>query len=145
EYFAVLTHDLRSPVKFLSFNISQLLDQFSSLDKEALKKGLYIAYECSNDVYKLIDEFVYWIQENEKQLVAQPKPTIISAMIADAKKLYEYNLTDNNNIFVANVDPEFIFITDPKLLFIILRNAIDNANKYCSGGRITVIANRQSG
>src|SRR5690348_18130103 len=42
-----------------------------------------------------------------------------------------------------SIDPELIFITDPKLLFIIIRNAVDNANKYCRNGGITVHAKRK--
>lgn len=145
EYYAVLTHDLRSPLKFLSFNISQLLEFSPELKHEGLKKGLFTAYQCSTDVYKLIDEFVYWIQDNEKQLKTQPSATMISAVIEDAKKIYGFSLEGNKNTFITDVPPDLTFTTDPKLLFIILRNAIDNANKYTSGGTITVSANRQNG
>jgi len=143
EYFAVLTHDLRSPMKFLSFNISHLIEKYHTLDEQEIKRGLYIAYECSTDAHKLVDEFVYWIQENENQLAAQPRPVLVQAVITDANKLYAYSIEKNNNKLITHVDPTLTFMTDPKLLFIILRNAIDNANKYCSDGIIKVTANRQ--
>jgi len=143
EYYAVLTHDLRSPLKFLSFNISQMLERYNELQDETLKKGLYIAYECANDAHKLIDEFVYWIQENEKQLEAKPVPTVVSAIAEDAKKIYEFNLETNRNTFINDIEKELVFVTDPKMLFIILRNAIDNANKYSSGAVIKISAVRR--
>ena len=145
EYYAVLTHDLRSPLKFLSFNISQLLELLPDLTNEALKKGLFAAYQCSNDVYKLIDEFVYWIQDNEKQLQVRALPAVIDAVITDIKKLYGYNLESNGNTLKTAVEPGLRFITDPKMLFIVLRNAVDNANKYTVKGTITVSATRQNG
>lgn len=145
DYYAVLTHDLRSPLKFLSFNISQLLQFSPDLKNEGLKKGLFAAHQCANDVYKLIDEFVYWIQDNENLLKIHPSPTIVSAIIEDARKIYEFNLEGNKNTFIADIPPDLVFTTDPKLLFIVMRNAIDNANKYTSGGTITVSASRQNG
>ncbi len=145
EYYAVLTHDLRSPLKFLSFNIGQLLEQTKENENEILKKGLFAAYQCSNDVHKLIDEFVYWIRDNEHQLQVQPLPTQIGAVIADVKKIYDYGLDENKNTLVTDIPVEFPFMTDPKLLFIILRNAVDNANKYTVKGRITISASRQNG
>lgn len=140
EYYAVLTHDLRSPLKFLSFNISQLLERYSELNDETMKKGLFIAYECANDAHKLIDEFVYWIRENENQLEAQPVPVVIHAVAEDAKKIYEFNMETNRNAFINDIDKGLVFVTDPKMLFIILRNAIDNANKYSSAATINVSA-----
>jgi signal transduction histidine kinase len=144
EYYAVLTHDLRSPLKFLSFNISQLLELLPELSNEALKKGLFAAYQCSNDVYKLIDEFVYWIQDNEQQLQAKGSPTLISAVVEDAKKIYGFSLEGNHNTLITHMPPDLLFMTDPKLLFIVLRNAMDNANKYTSNGKITVSATHEN-
>ena len=115
------------------------------LKDPTLKNGLFAAYQCSNDVYKLIDEFVYWIQNNEKQLKAQPAETTVLAVVEDAKKMYEHSFGTNNNKFTTRISPDLKFTTDPKLLFIILRNAIDNANKYTQGGTISVTATKQHG
>jgi signal transduction histidine kinase len=145
EYYAVLTHDLRSPLKFLSFNISQLLELAPEQKDEDFKKGLFAAYQCSTEVYKLVDEFVYWIQDNEKQLKVQPLQVSVNAIIEDAKKIYELSLDRSSNTFITEVPDNLIFVTDPKLLFIILRNAVDNANKYTAGGTITVSASRLNG
>ncbi|HEV7780705.1 MAG TPA: HAMP domain-containing sensor histidine kinase, partial [Chitinophagaceae bacterium] len=145
EYYAVLTHDLRSPLKFLSFNISQLLDLLPEMDSEKLKKGLVVAYECTNDVHKLVDEFVYWIQNNENLLVPRAIPVNISAVAADIKKIYGFSFEGNKNELVTDISPDLRFITDQQMFFIILRNAIDNANKYTTGGTITVSAERQDG
>ncbi len=142
EYYAVLTHDLRSPLKFLAFHLSHLLERFRNISEQELKQGLAVANQTSYDIHKLIDEFAYWIQENEQQLVAQPAPVLINAIVEDAKKIYQYSVEENNNQFIKEVDPELTFITDPKLLFIIIRNAVDNANKYCRDGGITVTAIR---
>lgn len=145
EYYAVLTHDLRSPLKFLSFNISQLLEYAPELKDQSLKNGLVAAYQCSNEVYKLIDEFVYWIQDNEKQLKAQPVETTVLAVVEDSKKMYEHNFQLNQNQFKTEISPTLKINTDPQLLFIVLRNAIDNANKYTQAGNIIVSATMQNG
>lgn len=143
EYYAVLTHDLRSPLKFLSFNIGQLIDLLPDMESERLKKGLIVAYECTNDVHKLVDEFVYWIQNNENMLVPRANPTLPIGIITDIKKIYGFSLEENKNKLVTIIPPDLRFHTDPQMLFIILRNAIDNANKYTSGGTITVTAERK--
>ncbi|MEP6677305.1 MAG: ATP-binding protein [Ferruginibacter sp.] len=140
EYYAVLTHDLRSPLKFLSFNISQLLSQLPGNDNGSLKKGLFAAYECSNEVHKLIEEFVCWIQDNENQLKINPKKIRINEVIEEVKKVYDLAINGNKNVLTASVQDDVYFTTDPKLLFVILRNAIDNANKYTHNGTIHISA-----
>ncbi|HKC36851.1 MAG TPA: HAMP domain-containing sensor histidine kinase, partial [Chitinophagaceae bacterium] len=144
EYYAVLTHDLRSPLKFLSFNLSQLLELLPELTNQAIKKGLLAAHQSSNDVYKLVDEFVYWIQDNEKLLQTKALPTVINAVITDIKKLYGFSFESNGNTLLATIPPELRFSTDPKMLFIVLRNAVDNANKYTVNGTISVSATLQN-
>lgn len=142
EYYAVLTHDLRSPLKFLAFNLGQMLERFPTIGQQELKQGLTVSNQTAHDIHKLIDEFVYWIQDNEKQLEARPSPTLISATVADVSKIYQYALQANHNRFDVNIEHGLTFVTDPKLLFIILRNAVDNANKYCRHGIITVTAKK---
>lgn len=144
EYFAVLTHDLRSPLRFLSFNICQLLDMLPELESAKLKKGLVVAYECTNDVSKLIDDFVYWIRNNENQLQPQPVSTMINPVMADIEKLYGFSMEGNNNKLVTHIPPDLRFSTDQQMFFIMLRNAVDNANKYTSEGTITVSAEREN-
>ncbi len=145
EYFAVLTHDLRSPLRFLSFNICQLLDLMPEIEAAKLKKGLVVAYECTNDVSKLIDDFVYWIRNNENQLKPQPVSTMISPVIADIKKLYGFSMEGNKNEFVTHISPDLRFTTDQQMFFIMIRNAVDNANKYTTEGTITVSAEQRDG
>lgn len=142
EYFAVLTHDLRSPLRFLSFNICQLLDMLPELESAQLKKGLVVAYECTNDVSKLIDDFVYWIRNNENQLQPHPVSTMINPVVADIQKLYGFSMDGNNNKLITDIPPGLRFTTDQQMFFIMLRNAVDNANKYTSAGTITISVKR---
>jgi signal transduction histidine kinase len=142
EYYAVLTHDLRSPLKFLSFNLSQLLELLPEMDASKLKKGLIVAFECTNDVHKLVDEFVYWIQNNENLLVPRALPVNISAVTNDIRKLYGFSFEAKKNKLITEVPVDLLFTSDHQMLFIILRNAIDNANKYTTGGNIEVRAKR---
>ena len=69
---------------------------------------------------------------------------MIYAVAEDAKKMYGFSLEGNKNTLVTDISAELSFITDSKLLFLVLRNAIDNANKYTSNGTITVSASRQN-
>jgi signal transduction histidine kinase/ligand-binding sensor domain-containing protein len=145
DYYAVLTHDLRSPLKFLTFNLSQILEHSPDLKNETLRKGLFAAHQCSTDVYKLTDEFIYWIQDNENQINVKPSPTPIKTIVEDAYKIYAFSLESNKNSFISDIPSDLVFGTDPKLLFIIMRNAVDNANKYTHRGTISVTASKTDG
>jgi signal transduction histidine kinase len=50
----------------------------------------------------------------------------------------------NKNELDIDIPEGLVFRTDPKLLFIIIRNAVDNANKYTHHGRIHIAAGVQN-
>ena len=143
QYYAVLTHDLRSPLKFLSFNLSRMLNQLPVSDSKMLKEGLFVAYECSNELEKLVEEFVYWIRNNDDQLVLLPVNTDIGNVIRDVQKIYGYGFEANHNVLEVNIPEGLQLRTDARIFFIIIRNTIDNANKYTHNGTISIKATKE--
>ncbi|MEX6689518.1 ATP-binding protein [Danxiaibacter flavus] len=140
EYYALLTHDLRSPLKFLSFNLGHLLEKMPDMDEDMLKKGIITTYQSSNELNKLVDEFVYWIQENEKEIKIHPEQTSVAVIVSELKKLFAIGMETNENVFISEVQDNLHFFIDANILFMILRNAVDNANKYTSAGEIRLTA-----
>ncbi len=145
EYYALLTHDLRSPLKFLSFNLGHLLERMPQMNAEMLRKGIITTYRSSNELNKLVDEFVYWIQDNEKEIKIQPEQTSIAVLLSELKKLFAFGMDANKNTFTTEVAPDLNFFIDANILFVILRNAVDNANKYTTEGEIGISASRNNG
>lgn len=140
EYYALLTHDLRSPLKFLSFNLGHLLEKMPDMNEDMLKKGIITTYQSSTELNKLVDEFVYWIQDNEKEIKIHPEQTSVAIIISELKKLFAIAMETNENMFISEVQDNLHFFIDANILFTILRNAVDNANKYTSGGEIRLTA-----
>ena len=76
--------------------------------------------------------------------VVNRQPTALKEMIDDIANLYEVGarLQENN---IVNLVPEGLMLdTDPGLLSVVIRNLVDNANKYTEGGEIKIEASQDT-
>lgn len=138
KLYSILMHDLKSPLQFLSnYSISEFknIKNNKKIDKEAIKT---IA-STSAELFKFINEFLFWLQKQNKKQEALIQPIELSAEIKEVVDLYESICSLNNNKLVFFPKPDPIFIhSDPDMLKIIFRNLLDNANKYTENGVIKI-------
>lgn len=136
KLYSILMHDLKSPLQFLSnYAIDQL--KLTKLDKKSDPDALQTIASTSSDLFKFINEFLYWLQKQNKNQQVQLDKVDLIATLKDIVQLYEPISSIQNNRILYFPKPATIFVfTDPDLLKIIFRNLIDNANKYTNNGVI---------
>ncbi len=136
KLYSILMHDLKSPLQFLS---SYAVDQFklTKSEKNTDPDALQTIASTSTDLFKFINEFLYWLQkQNKNQQIQSCKVNLIDTL-NEIIRLYEpISSIQNNKILFFPKFNEIFVLTDPDLLKIIFRNLVDNANKFTENGVI---------
>lgn len=137
KLYTVLMHDLKSPLHFLS---KYAVDQwFRFRSKEEVGKAFKTIADSSNDLSVFTTRFLTWMQQ--KKSSAGPKLASIDvvSLCRETTNLYQPLCALNDNqLFFFSLEQELFLKTDADLLRSVLRNLIDNANKYTKNGLIKV-------
>lgn len=130
-----LVHDLKSPLIFLSRVAKRINQNTEVLSKNELKEMSAELRNHSENLVMFIDEFVIWTKT--KNLNFKPNFDVIdvSEVIEPMRIFYSEIIAKNGNVLKIDL-PHVHLRTDKQLLQIIIRNLLDNANKYTSHGTI---------
>jgi signal transduction histidine kinase len=135
KLYSILMHDIKSPINFLSTYSLQQLSQEMNEQKEAMK----IIAKSSSELSSFINEFLFWLGNQSNQDNIQLKEINISDLLDELSGFYQNIASLNDNrIFYFDKSKDIRFTTDPDRLKIIIRNLLDNANKYTKNGIIKI-------
>jgi len=134
KLYSILMHDLTSPLQFLS---SFSTAEFKKGNPE--KESLRIIADTSNELSGFIQEFLFWLKRQNNNYSLKPSSIDINAVLQDCIHFYEAiaQLKQNKILFFSN--QTYISLrTDVDILKVILRNLLDNANKFTKNGVIKI-------
>ncbi len=119
KIFALLSHDLRSPINRLVLSLNQSIES----------QRTHIQVELKG-VQDILNNVLYWASIQLKK--ATPVYTNIPLQpLADALiDEYQYALEEKNITFLNGIDKDCLLKTDEGYLKIVLRNLISNAIKF---------------
>lgn len=141
--FAILSHDLRSPLSSIIGTAKYLKDNFEKMKPEAIKEMMELLYRSSTDELKMLDYLVEWARIKYAADVFSPKKI---ELIKYVDKVFE-SLKETANVNAINLhhkikENEIVF-ADGKMLISILQNIVSNALKHTKpGGEITITSKR---
>lgn len=138
----IVMHDIRSPLRFLgdvaeSLNLDNLKHP-DSIDR----KNLETLKETSNNLYYFATNVLDWFINNKLEISLVKEETSLSEVAKEIIKVYDRQMRAKNNVLVTDFDESIIVLTNKEVSSIIIRNAIDNANKYTTNGVIKLITKR---
>lgn len=143
----VVAHDIRSPLIATTFIIKYINKLLERENNEKLAEPIKLISEVSRSVqgvYDLASDFLIWHNlSNKKSFEFVPSEFDIKNILDSIMQMYEPIITAKGNTFETNLDSMIVY-SEPAILTIILRNLIDNANKYTSGGIIRVEASNEN-
>jgi len=141
---SVILHDLRSPLRFLQALSSRMYDGYKAKVNKELSGLLLQFRDATNDIYDFTQGFFVFINIQQKGFVVNRQSIALKEMIDDIVALYEVGARMQENI-IANLVPEELTLdTDASLLSLVIRNLVDNANKYTEGGEIKIEASQDT-
>ncbi|MDX9929656.1 MAG: sensor histidine kinase [Bacteroidales bacterium] len=137
KIFAVIAHDLRSPVVNIQY-ILNLLKEDEFRDKYQSLAGSCIQY--SQMVINLLENMMVWGRGQEDQIRYSPDHHDLAGIILTNMSIYKDN-ADRKNVSVNFTQiGRTIAWVDKDLIDIIIRNLLSNAIKYTNrGGRISIL------
>ena len=141
---SVILHDLRSPLRFLQVLSSRMYDDYKTKVNKELSGFLLQFRDATNDIYAFTQAFFVYINMQKKGFVINRQRTVLKGLIDEIVALYEVGALIQQNTFV-NLIPEALTLdTDAGLLGLVIRNLVDNANKYTTGGEIQLEASQDA-
>ncbi|MDO6432669.1 ATP-binding protein [Flavitalea sp. BT771] len=141
---SVILHDLRSPLRFLQMLSNLMYDDHKTKVNDKLSNLLLQFRDATNDIYDFTQGFFVFINMQKKGFVVRRKSVVLKEMIEDIFTLYGVGARLQENIFVNLVPEDLTLDTDAGLLSVMIRNLVDNANKYTKGGEIKIEASQHT-
>lgn len=136
----IITHDLQSPLRFLS-NVSERINrEVKNGNMEALPELSRELQRSSAGIYRFVQDFGLWVNAKGRNFKPVQEPVVLAGLVKTLQVFFQELAKRKKNILEIQIGEDLTVMADPQMMLIMLRNIIDNANKYTSGGRITVAA-----
>ncbi len=142
QLIAMITHDLRSPVRFLSTISNYLVRQFNVLEPKSLFGRLRELNSSISSLKGFIEQFFSWAISQSNDFQVHKETFSISEVFSDVKSLYTEILSFNNNTLEIGT-ADLACYSDKHILSLVLRNLVDNANKNTDNGTIALRCERK--
>ncbi|HVY73527.1 MAG TPA: two-component regulator propeller domain-containing protein [Puia sp.] len=133
----IITHDLQSPLRFLSDAIQRMHQYNKTTDADAAELSAEIA-KSSTSIYRFVEEFSLWIKKANIQGQVNRQNFNIVKLLHELTSFFEELRKSQDNSILLEAPAAVNIYSDYQLLKIILRNIIDNANKNTEHGLITL-------
>ncbi|WP_336516903.1 two-component regulator propeller domain-containing protein [Pollutibacter soli] len=134
----ILAHDLESPLRFFGDEIERL-ERYSRKSQDIqINQISQELKKTSKNVYSFVEDFGSWLGAIGKNFKPNVRPTDLNMLALELNDFFASLMQSKSNRLEIEIAPGKKIITDRHLLKIILRNLIDNANKYSSNSIIRV-------
>lgn len=138
QAMAIILHDIRSPLHYLSLSTRFFNEHIHTLSDEEMERHAASIMTSTDRIDKFANELVAWLHLNRDTWVLTPERVDLNVLFGEIKALYSEMARQKNNLLLVETVEPGIIEADKNMLHLILRNLVDNANKYCSDGRITI-------
>lgn len=139
----IVMHDIRSPLRFLG-DVAESLDveRLNEPDGDARKK-LNLVTETSRNLYFFGTNVLDWFINNKLEISVKKENITLIEVAEEISKLYSRQIKLKNNTLLIDIDENLYVCSNKELAVIILRNALDNANKYTENGKINLVTKKE--
>ncbi|HEV2354991.1 MAG TPA: HAMP domain-containing sensor histidine kinase [Puia sp.] len=139
---SLVIHDLRSPLRFLTYLATDLYDNQGALSPAELRERAYLIKKGAQDIYHFSDDFLLWVTSQTDKFSISRRPFPIGPLFQEIADFFSEQVQQRGNQLCFDAGADMTAYSDPHVVITILRNLVDNANKYTSRGTIRVHAAR---
>lgn len=141
--FAIVSHDLKSPLSAFQMLTDNLNRNIHSISKEETAGYLQSLSETSRDVYAMLNNLLEWALTQTGNLPFRPTAMHCDEVCETAIQHVMSNAQLKHIQILNNIPNHCIAFADPSHVIIILRNLLANAIKFSpEGSCITVLCER---
>lgn len=134
-----ISHDIKSPLKFLSITAKYLEEKTTFSDDAAVKENAKIMHDSAIQLYRFVENLVdyskVFIEHDEYQ---SSNKTLIDDIIIEKIKLFK-NIAEANKtkLHFETISNKKIYV-NKRIFGIIIHNLLDNAIKNTTEGQVTI-------
>ena len=140
KLISLVIHDLRSPLRFVSLLASDLLDNQSNYSSEEIKERIYWIKKGTQDIYNFSEDFLLWVTSQRGNFNITRRQIYLRPLLQEIYDFFLEQVQQKGNNLSYSAEESLTTWSDPHILITIIRNLVDNANKYTDGGNIVLRA-----
>ena len=139
QVIAMVLHDLRSPIRFLSTISDHLVKNVKNYSIPVLSEYLEKLHQSIGTLKDFTELFFSWAVTQQNDFKVKPTAFPLQEIFENIRLLYAEIIASNNNVLEV-LNTGIVCNTDYNILSMVLRNIVDNANKNTNDGIITISA-----
>ncbi|MTH15613.1 ATP-binding protein [Flavobacterium sp. LC2016-01] len=135
-----ISHDIKSPLKFLTNSISHLFESEIIQDDPKLKKHVGTIRMSTTQLYEYVENLIKYSSIFIEGKKLEDHSYSLYDLIEEKFDIFEKIAEAENIQMVNSVDPNLQIRTNKKALSIIVHNLVDNALKNAPNGRVELFS-----
>ncbi|KAF2337507.1 sensor histidine kinase [Flavobacterium nitrogenifigens] len=139
-----MSHDIKSPLKFLSSSIKHLFENSTIQEDPKLKQQLGTLQTSTSQLYEYVENLIKYSSIFIEGKKLEDECYSLYELIEESIQIFEKIAEAENNTIINNVPTALFVKTNKKALSIIIHNLIDNAIKNTKNGRIALLCTTQN-
>lgn len=139
KFFALLSHDLRTPFNGIMGFAKLLTNKIDTLSKDEIKLYASHIYTLSQNFDKLMNDLLVWCNVQMNNVVFQPGKVCICKIIEETIGIFSDNAKEKGIDIVWSCQMDYYVKADENMVKSVFRNLLSNALKFTNrGGKIVV-------
>lgn len=138
KLIGTLSHDIKSPLKYLTMTNKYIYEEVKKFGDEQLKKNTKSAYSSTLQLYNFIDSLLTYSKIFFGGKSSENSFYPLKELVQIKCSLFQEIAAANNTILINEVDRNITTKINKEILSVILHNILDNAIKNTEEGEIIV-------
>ncbi|QLC64983.1 hypothetical protein LPB248_01445 [Flavobacterium sp. LPB0248] len=134
-----MSHDIKSPLKFLSSSIKHLSENNTIQEDQKLKQQLGTLQTSTSQLYEYVENLIKYSSIFIEGKKLENESYSLYELIEERIQIFEKIAEAENISIFNNVEKDFHVRTNKTALSIIIHNLIDNAIKNTKNGKIELL------
>ncbi len=142
KFFAIISHDLRTPFQALLGNAELLTLAAGTLSTKEIKEMSNSIYYSAKNAFDLLDNLLQWSRLQQGKMPYAPETIDLKALTDQSVELLIDRAEQKAINLINAVEPNTIAYVDEQMIDTVIRNLISNALKFTpDGGEVKVVVN----
>lgn len=138
--FAIISHDLRSPVTSFSRITSALNTSIDQLSHQDVKKYLSDIESAASELQNMLKGMLHWSLTQQSGVSVITEQVLLSECLKDVASDCRSAMNEKQIRLSHKIPDDLLVMTDRSLLHIVIRNVLSNAVKFSKpGDEVTVL------
>jgi K+-sensing histidine kinase KdpD len=120
--------------------MEKLQENLKGMNSEELKNYTLLLKNTVNDVYLFTQDILLWLNNQKEDFNIIKKKTNLKDLLLKTARIYQDICLSQNNSIEILIKQDILVNTASDLLNVVIRNLLDNANKFTTNGTITITA-----